>query len=135
MSNATAMRNLEAFTRRVESLPTALEEIAIDGAQIIHDEIEENIARGIDPDGKAWPATDDGHAPLVDAMKSVSVKADGETIHASVKSGSVEERHHLGKVRGGKRRQIIPTGISASMRAAMDAAAQRRLTKKMEGES
>jgi hypothetical protein len=119
----------------VESLPSVLPEVAVDGADIIRDEIESNIARGVDPNGRAWPATDDGHAPLADAMKSVTVKADGVAIHASVKSGSVEERHHLGKVRGGKVRQIIPTALSASAIAKMDAAAQRHLAQHMEGES
>lgn len=132
MSTAANMRALDAFARRVDSLPGVLAEIAEDGARIIRDEIATNIDRGVAPDGTRWPETEDGHAPLVDAMKAVTVEASGATIKALVAAGSIEERHNAGRVRGGRKRQIIPTTLSSSARESIAASAQARFRSHME---
>lgn len=107
MSNATAMSALDAHIARVRTLPLAVPEIARHAADEIRAILSRNIAAGVGPDGKPWPKTLDGHAPLANAMQSIDVRASGASIVIVV--DGVEARHHLGMVRGGVRRELIPT--------------------------
>ena len=87
-------------------------------------EIERTIAAGTNPYGEPWKPTIDGHQPLRNAMKAVTVGAGEQTIFVRVKG--VEAKHHLGAVWGKKVRRIIPSKkripdpIAAAMKRVLD---------------
>jgi hypothetical protein len=76
-------------------------------ATVVDRKLRENIAAGIGPDGKPWALTQDGKVPLRNAGKSLTVSATGPVVLARV--NGVEARHHLGAVKGGIIRRILPT--------------------------
>jgi len=99
---------LQAQIDRLHKLSTLGARTAPELARELEREIKAQIARGEGPDGKPWPLTKDGKQALQHAAKSLTVAAVGaDTI--VVRIAGVEARHHLGHVRGGIVRQIIPT--------------------------
>lgn len=100
---------LDAQIKRLRSLPRALtRDAAPKIAKAVELEIRAQIARGVGPDGKPWKATEAGGRPLRHAAEHVTVVAVGDVI--VVRVDGVEARHHLGAVKGGVKRPIIPTG-------------------------
>jgi hypothetical protein len=108
VSNASAITSLRQLRDNVSRMPEAIPAIARRSAEAIEKQIAENIARGVGPDGKPWPPTEDGHKPLAGAANAVTSSAVGATV--VVRVSGVEARHHAGKVNGGVARPIIPRG-------------------------
>lgn len=83
-------------------------------ARVVKSEILGNVAKGVDPYGRAWQPTQDGHLPLQGTSKELTVIPSGATVVARLEG--VHARHHSGEVRGGIARPILPTGrLPASM--------------------
>jgi hypothetical protein len=123
--NAAARAELEDWIERVESLGKLAAGIAPEIAVELDRELRANIAAGRGPDGIAWPPTKDGKPALRGAGKALTVRAVGKVVLATLTGP--EARHHLGAVRGGVRRQILPT---TTLPAPMVAAIQRFWTQR-----
>jgi len=93
---------------RLRSLGSLPKRSAPQVATALDPVMREQIASAVGPDGKAWPKTEDGHEPLQGAMRAVTIKAVGTVVLIRVEGHHA--RHHIGAVKGGKRRPIIPTG-------------------------
>lgn len=74
--------------------------------QAVRAEMERTIAAGTTADGEQWQPTKQGLQPLRQAAKAVSVLSVNKTIFVTIVGP--EARHHLGYVRGGRKRAIIP---------------------------
>lgn len=130
--NAEALRALDERIAKLRTLPLALPEIARRVADESRRVIAANVAAQRGPDGKPWPATKDGHAALVNAMRSVDVRAIGTTIVISIEG--VEWRHHVGATKDHVRRPIIPTtSIPQPIVDAIDRVVVDVLAKHMDG--
>lgn len=130
MSNATALARLNAQIARVRTLPSTLPQIAARAAVKVRAILAANVAAGRGPDGKPWQKTQDGKPALTSAMSAVDVRAVGSAIVIAV--DGVEARHHQGAVRGGVRREIIPSRtLPDAMAQALDEVAQEVLAEAM----
>lgn len=58
------------------------------------------------PDGKPWEKSEEGKDVLVNSGNKVRVTIEGTSVTFSIRSP--EARHHIGAVKGGKRREILP---------------------------
>lgn len=120
--NAAGHAALSAHIERIRSLEDFGEKTAPEIARAVEGVIKGNVARGVDPDGKAWPPTEDGHTPLQNVGESLRVRAVKSSIVCRLEGRHA--RHNLGRVKGGKRRQVLPT---SSIPAAFDRAIRRVL--------
>jgi len=100
------MATLDAWIARVRSLPELGKRAAPDVADMLERELRGTIAAGQSPDGAPLELTQEGEVPLTGAGKALGVAAIGGTVYVRLKG--VEAAHHLGRVRGGKARQLIP---------------------------
>jgi len=99
---------MQDWIDRLGTLDTELvKRAAPELAKELQEETQDNIVRGVDPDGKPWLRTKDGAQPLRNAGKAVSTKAVGNVIIQRVEG--VEAKHHKGAVKGGEKRPIIPS--------------------------
>lgn len=93
-------------------------------AKACRSELQRTITAGTDADGKPWAPTQDGQKPLQNASAAVSVMPVNKTIYITLTG--VEARHHRGRVKGGRKRAIIPEQrIPDAMADAMRAVLQR----------
>lgn len=99
---------MDEWIATLEGLGDLVEDAAPDVARAVEAELRDQVGRGVDPQGKPWPKTKAGKRALPDAMDDVTVRARGRRIE--IKVTGAHARHHLGAVRGGVRRQIIPEG-------------------------
>lgn len=107
MSDSSAgFVGLQAMLDKLGRLADMPREVAPAVAEAIDEEITAQIARGVDPNGKPWPKTQDGDQALRGAGKAVNVASFGKRVIVALRG--VEARHHLGRARGGVQRQIIP---------------------------
>lgn len=108
MSNGAEQidRQVARLRALAKLVPTAAPGVAV----AVRDVVAGNIARGVGPDGVAWEPTEEGKRPLRRAAKALEVRAVGTVVVATLTGP--EARHHLGAVRGGVRREILPTGGS-----------------------
>lgn len=97
---------LDMIIERLRRLDVA-RDIAPDVAKALDAELRAQIAAGQAPDGTPWQKTKSGKVPLTGAGKNLTVTADGTRIVAQLTGP--EARHHLGAVKGGIRRQILPS--------------------------
>jgi hypothetical protein len=109
MGNAAAFAALDAHIEHLRTLGTSfVRDAAPDVAVACREELEQQIAKGVGPDGQAWePRKEDGGQPLENAAKYLVVVAVGTAIFMRLK-GHVA-RHHRGIARGGLERLILPT--------------------------
>lgn len=105
---ADGSARLQEQIDRLRQLPTMVNRAAPKVATEFERELERNIAAGVGPDGRPWPKTKEGKLPLRNAAAALSVKAIGSVVLA--KLTGIEVKHHLGAVKGGIRRPILPTG-------------------------
>jgi hypothetical protein len=99
---------LDAMIARIRKLPQLGRMAAPEVARAVEAEAERTIAAGTTPDGTPWAPKKSGEGqPLANAAKALGVVALGSTIF--MKLNGPEARHHLGRVKGGTARQIIPT--------------------------
>jgi hypothetical protein len=90
----------------------------------VRTEIERTVAAGTTAYGKPWEATKTGERPLKHAAKAVVVTSVNKTIYITL-SGP-EARHHLGRVKGKRKRSIIPErGLPSTMADSMRAVLER----------
>lgn len=115
----TGEAELDAMIARLRKLPDIARMVAPDCARVVEAEIRRTTAAGTDSYGVPWAPKKDGKGkPLAHADAAVGVAAVGASIVARVTG--VEARHHLGRVKGGTQRAIIPTkDIPQPMAAAM----------------
>lgn len=104
MGGDAAMRRMIGQLRELGSMTA---DVAPAVADVVRDKLEQQVARGTDPDGKAWQPTQKGEQPLQHAGKAIGVTSIGPRVIAVVHG--VEARHHKGIARGGIVRQILPS--------------------------
>jgi len=98
---------LDRQIRRIRELGQLAEESAPAVAAAVKKEVTAQIARGVGPDGKPWKPTKSGEKPLQNAGKALTVRAVGPVV--VLRLTGYHARHHLGAVKGGVRRPILPT--------------------------
>jgi len=115
----TGEAELDAMIDRLRKLPDLARQCAPECARVVEAEIARTAAAGTDAYGKPWAPKKDGSGkPLAHAIDAVGVAAVGTSI--VVRVTGVEARHHLGRVKGGTQRAIIPTkDIPQPMAAAL----------------
>lgn len=114
--NAAAMSELDAMIAKISALPDLAVMAAPRIAEVMRRDIEGTIDRAMSSEGEPWKPTAEGQKPLQHAAKALRVAAIGPVIYARLTG--VEARHHLGRVRGGVKRSIIPTqGLPPRMAA------------------
>lgn len=104
---ADGISKLEAHIARIKQLPGLVGRIAPAVGRALEGELASQIARGVGPDGTPWPRTKTGEQPLQHAARALRVRSVGTTVVASLEGHHA--RHHLGAVKGGVRRPILPT--------------------------
>lgn len=130
---ADPFRQLDAHAARLDRLADLGSRSAPAIAVQLEGEILGNVRKGVDPDGKAWAPTQDGHVPLQGAGAELAVVPLKSSVVARLTG--VHARHHLGAVRGGIARRILPVAsLPASMARAITAALTTEFTKTMEVE-
>jgi hypothetical protein len=93
---------LSELARKLRNYPQQVRATLPEMAADIRAAIAANVAAQRGPDGEAWTPTQSGKPALAGAMKSVSVNVEGgDTI--AIRVTGIEARHHLGRVRHGKR--------------------------------
>ena len=97
---------LEQMLAKLRQLPELAERAAPEVAHVVREELERQISKGTDPNGKAWKKTLDGRQPLIGAAKALGVTAIGPRVIAVLRGP--EARHHLGRARGGIVREVLP---------------------------
>lgn len=118
-------RALDAHIARIRQLEQLGARAAPEVAQAVEREIGTQIVAGTGPDGKAWPKTQAGTAPLRGAARALRVRAISSVVVATIEGHHA--LHHQGRARGGVRRQILPTkGIPQTV--------ERAITKVVTGE-
>jgi len=100
--------SLDRYLAKLEELGAQPRTIGPVAARAIERETDDQIARGVDPDGKPWPLTKDDSRPLANAAKAVSVRAVNGAVVMTVTGP--EALHNEGKARGRIERRIIPSG-------------------------
>lgn len=104
---------LSAHIARIRTLPALAKRVLPKVAREVARETEAQIARGESPDGQPWQPTKDGRTPLRGAARAVRVAVEGGSIVVSVEG--YHALHHMGRARGGVRRQIIPREMSTRL--------------------
>ncbi len=98
---------LEQHIARVRGLPRLVEATAPAIAEALERDIEAQIARAETPEGVPWKPTATGDKALRKAARAIAVGAIGDVL--VIRLSGVEARHHYGAVKGGVKRQVIPT--------------------------
>ena len=105
MPDGTAKLNEQIV--RLRSLPGLIPRIAPAVARVVERKLNENISKGIGPDGAPWPLRKaDGGLALQSAGKALSVNAVGNVIVCRLTG--IFAKHNYGAVRGKVKRRIIP---------------------------
>lgn len=98
---------LDDMLERVRAIPDVVERAMPAIREGIEAELHAQIARGQKPTGAPWKKTKAGEQPLKNAARALSITREGLMI--VVVLDSIETRHHFGWVRGGVKRQVLPT--------------------------
>lgn len=132
MTNDACMAELDARIARYRAIPGLAARAAPVAAVAVRADVVRQIAAGVDPDGRPWPATAAGAPALVGAARALTVAAAGAAVVARLEG--VEARHDVGRVRGGKVRRILPVGDPpAGWLRAVDDACGREFVRTVEG--
>lgn len=128
---ADGLPELDRQLARLRAMGTLAERSAPAVALAVEEDVLDHVRRGVAPDGTAWPPTLDGHLPLQGVEKNLTVRAVGTTIVATLEGEHA--RHSIGAVRGGKKRQILPTrGMPDSMTRAVRSVVDEEFRRTME---
>lgn len=106
---AAATAEIQKMIDSLMALERAPEEMAPVVAKSLDKFLRKQISTGQAPDGTAWPARKDGGKPLQNAGAALRVSVHGPVVVAQLTGPTA--MHHLGRGRGGVRRQILPDGI------------------------
>ncbi len=93
-----------AILRELGSLATSVAPLV---AREVRKDILEHVKDGVDPEGKPWKKTKDGHTPLQNTDENLRVRVFGSRVVATLEGRHA--RHHLGAVSGRVQRKILPT--------------------------
>ncbi len=107
MSGADALTAFASRVRSLKQLGTLAARIAAPELQRV---VRETASAGTTPDGKPWPLTKKGTAPLAHAADAVTARAIGTVLEMIVRGHY--HLHHSGIARGRVLRQIIPAAIT-----------------------
>jgi hypothetical protein len=124
---------LDAHIARLGGLQTFVRDAAPDCADACRTDLERTIKAGTTADGRAWKPKKEGDGkPLANAAAALVVVPIGKRIYMRLKGP--EARHHLGAVKGGTVRQIIPVRtVPPSMAKVIKAVLERRFSEAMGG--
>jgi hypothetical protein len=101
----SALTDLQAFGKACGNLDRLAELAAKRAAPLVEAQSKRTAAAGTDPDGKPWPAKQDGGRPLVNAADHVSARAlDANVVIELV---GPEVWHEMG-AQGKPVRRVIP---------------------------
>jgi hypothetical protein len=115
---------LDAMIASTRGLSSMVDDCMPALTRVVRQNIERTIAAGTTSYGEAWEPKQDGSRPLVNAANALTVVPNGRTIY--VQLTGAEARHHLGRVKGKRKRGIIPErGLPSSMANDMRAVLQR----------
>lgn len=97
---------LDDLQRKLQELPRVTDAIVEKVAAKLAAQLEQQIAAGVSPLGKAWKRNLDGSIPALGSKASV------EALKGQVRYvlRGKSYLHHTGKARGHVTRQVIPTG-------------------------
>lgn len=122
MSAATdALGNMIASLRSMETLVAdAMPAIT----KAVRADQERTIRAGTTAYGQQWQPTKTGERPLRNATKALTVMSVNKTVYITL--DGPEARHHKGRVKGGRKRAIIPErGLPSAMADSIRAVLQR----------
>jgi hypothetical protein len=111
--SAAAFATLDQLVNDLRGAGDDLPRIARELVPVLEEQAREAIASRASMSGEKWPATKDGHAPLQGAMKSITVKAIGDTIF--IRMSGYEVWHQYGTKRTPKRAIIPSAGLNAKV--------------------
>jgi hypothetical protein len=124
---------LDAHIARIRKLGELAKDSAPEVAVAVKGELGAQIAAGTDPDGKPWPPTQAGTPALQNAAAALKVRSVGDVVIAEITGHHA--LHHQGRVRGGVRRQILPTeGIPATVEKAIEKVVGDKFKRTMAGQ-
>lgn len=101
---ATELRRQIARLRELGNLTTVSAPAV---ARTVKAETLKQTRKGVGPDGKAWTPIKTGERPFKNVAQNLKVSAIGSTVVMILTKHHA--RHHLGAVKGGIKRPIIPT--------------------------
>lgn len=121
---SAASEALDAMIAACTKLKTLVPDAMPELVATVRAEVDRTIAAGESAYGEQWQLTQEGQRPLRNAAQAVTVIAVNKTIYVTVTG--VEARHHLGRVKGKRKRGIIPErGIPSAMADSMRAVLER----------
>lgn len=104
---------LRSMIRRVEMLGGMAERVAPQVGELLRREAEAAVAEQRAPGGAPWQPTKSGRPALQGAARKASVTVSGTTV--SISLTGPEARHNAGWVRGGRRRQVLPSRVPVAV--------------------
>lgn len=115
---------LGAMIASVRSMETLVADAMPAITKAVRADQERTINAGTTAYGQKWEATKTGEQPLQNATKALTVMSVNKTIYITL--DGPEARHHKGRVKGGRKRAIIPErGLPSAMADSIRAALQR----------
>lgn len=112
-----APEDIQAMIDRLRALEKLPQVAAPLVAKELEAEIRADIAKGQSPDGAKWPARKDGGKALANAGAALKVTTHGPVVVAQLTGPTA--MHHLGRGKGGVRRQILPTRVPTKIVAVL----------------
>lgn len=111
---SAATQALDAMIASTLALGTMVEDSMPALAKAAEQSIKRTIAAGTTAYGAPWEPKQDGSRPLVNAADALVVTHANRTIFCQLKGA--EARHHLGMVKGKRKRAILPVrGLPSAM--------------------
>lgn len=104
--NAKGFAALDEQIKKLNELGKITSRVAPKVAVAAKEELRKQVASQQGPSGKQWEESEDGKSILTRAAEVARVFADGTTVLMVL--GGHYARHHLGAVKGKKKREILP---------------------------
>lgn len=115
---------LNTWAKALRALPELGAASVADVREAVESEVRAHLARGEAPDGKAWPAKQDGSEPLKRAQQRVTVESRGNVVLTTVTGPTA--LHHLDKNGAAVLRQVIPNRLTPELLTAIRTAVARK---------
>ncbi len=127
MSSGAA--ELDAWVEKIRRLPEMIEKAAPALAVDMHAELSRTIDAGTTPTGEPWPLTKDGRVALRRASSTLTVRASGTLIVATI-SGR-HAIHHYGTKKDPARQVLPVSGMPPTLAKAFRAGMVKRFKETM----